>query len=111
MVPKRATPLNILKSFVALAVVVAMLAVGFASVSDVDNQADVNHPDIHQKVGNENGRANANPNGNGNGGQIHGIANTPGQEGTNPNDDGTAGFANELETVHGGIGDVNPQVD
>ena len=70
--------------------------------------ADVIHPNIHQNNGPGN---NANPNGNnnqnGNGGNMHGIANNPGQSGTNPNDDGVAGFANELATVHGGIGTVN----
>ena len=70
------------------------------------------HPDIHNKVGAAGGNANANPNGvNENGGQIHGIGATPGQAGTNPNDDGTKGFANELGNVHGGIGEVNQNVD
>jgi hypothetical protein len=45
------------------------------------------------------------------GGNLHGIANNPGQDNSNPNDDGTNGFANELESVHGGIGDVNQNVD
>lgn len=72
------------------------------------NQADVNHPNIHEKVGSANGNANANPNGaNANGGNIHGIGNNPGQSGSKPNDDGVPGQANELETMHGGIGDVN----
>ena len=58
------------------------------------------------------GGNNANPNGaNDGGGNLHGIANNPGKSGTNPNDDGTAGFANQLETVHGGIGDVNKNAD
>ena len=80
-----------------------------AGVADVDNQADINHPDIHQNVG---GGANANPNGVSpdGGANLHGIGNTPGQLGINPNEDGTAGFANQLNTVHGGIGDVNKNV-
>lgn len=80
-----------------------------AGVRDVDNQADVNHPDIHQNV---TGGNNANPNNANDGGDnLHGIANNPGKSGDNPNDDGTNGFANELGTVHGGIGDVNQNVD
>lgn len=76
-----------------------------AGVRDVNNQADINHPNIHQNV---TGGNNANPNGaNAGGGNLHGIGNNPGQNGTNPNDDGTPGFANQLETVHGGIGDRN----
>lgn len=91
-------------------ITVAMFVVGTATVAnagvrDVNNQADVNHPNIHQNV---TGGANANPNNaNDGGGDLHGIANNPGQAGANPNDDGTNGFANQLETVHGGIGDVN----
>jgi len=80
----------------------------------IPNQADVNHPNIHDKVGGgKNGpRANANPNGNTDrGGDIHGIGNNPGQSDTNPNDDGTPGNANELGDMHGGIGDVNKNVD
>ena len=76
------------------------------------NQADVNHPDIHDKVGAANGNANANPNGvNENGGNIHGIGNNPGQSNSNPGDDGVPGQANELESMHGGIGDVNKNAD
>lgn len=77
-----------------------------AGVRDVANTADILHPNIHQNVTDGN---NANPNGASpaGGANLHGIGNNPGQEGTNPNDDGTAGFANELETVHGGIGAVN----
>ncbi len=58
------------------------------------------------------GGSSANPNGNGkNGGNgIHGIANTPGQADLNPNDDGVPGFANQLNTVHGGIGAANKNV-
>ncbi len=82
----------------------------FAGPPDhVDNQADVNHPDIHDNVGDG---SNANPNGaNDGGGNLHGIGNNPGQSASNPNDDGTQGFANELESVHGGIGDVNKNAD
>ena len=77
----------------------------------VDTPADIIHPNIHDKVGNGDG-TNANPNGvNDNGGNIHGIANTPGQLGINPGDDGTNGFANQLNTVHGGIDWANPRVD
>ncbi len=76
-----------------------------AGVADVNNIADVLHPNIHQNVG---GGNNANPNGaNDGGGNLHGIGNVPGQNGANPNDDGEAGFANQLETVHGGIGAKN----
>ena len=70
----------------------------------VKNQADINHPNIHSKVGDG---TNANPNGaNAKGGGIHGIGNNPGQSGANPGD-GAPGFADQLETVHGGIGSVN----
>lgn len=75
---------------------------------DLATPADVIHPNIHQNNGPGN---NANPNGNnnpnGNGANMHGIGNNPGQRGINPNDDGVRGFANQLETVHGGIGSVN----
>jgi len=67
--------------------------------------ADTIHPNIHQNNGPQ---QNANPNGaNDGGGNMHGIANVPGQNGDNPNNDGVSGFANELNTVHGGIGTVN----
>jgi len=95
-------------------IAVALLFVGTASVAqagvrDVKNQADVNHPNIHQNV---TGGANANPNGaNAGGNNLHGVANNPGKAGINPNADGTNGFANQLESVHGGIGDVNQNVD
>ena len=77
-----------------------------AGVKDVSNIADVLHPNIHQNVGDGN---NANPNGvsPAGGANLHGIGNNPGQSGTNPNDDGTAGFANQLQNVHGGIGAKN----
>ena len=87
-----------------------LLAAGLAhaGLDDVDNQADVNHPDIHDNVGDG---SNANPEGaNDGGGNLHGIANTPGQSGTNPSDN-ARGFASELNTVHGGINDVNKNVD
>lgn len=76
-----------------------------AGVGDVVNIADTIHPNIHQNVGDG---TNANPGvGNADGNGLHGIANVPGQNGDNPNNDGVNGFANELETVHGGIGAVN----
>ena len=88
----------------AAALMVATAAANAAPPDHVNNQADINHPNIHDKVGTG---ANANPNGaNGNGGQIHGIGNNPGQSDADPAD-GKPGFADQLETVHGGIGDVN----
>ena len=76
------------------------------ALDDVDTPADTIHPDIHDKVGDG---SNANPNGaNDNGGEIHGIGNVPGRGGYNPNDAGVNGQANELETMHGGIGAYNP---
>ena len=75
-----------------------------AGVGDVNNQADINHPNIHQNV---TGGNNANPNGANDGGNnLHGIANNPGQSGADPSD-GRPGFADQLETIHGGIGSVN----
>jgi hypothetical protein len=94
---------------VSALMVTAIASSAVAGVRDVDNQADVNHPDIHQNV---TGGNNANPRGANDGGDnLHGIGDTPGQDGNDPNDDGTNGFANELEDVHGGIGDVNPNAD
>jgi hypothetical protein len=92
-------------SVIAVAVSLVLAAApAFAGPNKVNNQADVNHPDIHQKVGDG---TNANPNGaNANGGGIHGIGNNPGKSGASPRD-GKPGFADQLETVHGGIGDVN----
>jgi hypothetical protein len=89
--------------------VIAAAAPAMADVADVNNIADILHPDIHKNVTDG---ANANPNGvsPAGGDNLHGIANTPGQNGDNPNNDGTAGFANELNTVHGGIGEVNRNV-
>lgn len=79
-----------------------------AAPQNVNNQADVNHPNIHSKVGDG---TNANPNGKTNdGGGIHGIGNNPGQSGVSPRE-GRPGFADQLETVHGGIGDVNKNAD
>lgn len=85
---------------------------------DLDTPADTIHPNIHQ---NNDAGSNANPNGKANngkgagagngGGNIHGIANNPGKSGDKPNDDGVKGFANELATVHGGIAEVNKNVD
>jgi hypothetical protein len=101
------------RRFLVIASLLGLPALAFAAraagLADVSNQADVNHPDIHDKVGDG---SNADPNGaNDQGGEIHDIANTPGQSDTSPNADGTAGFANQLETVHGGIGDVNKNAD
>lgn len=71
---------------------------------DLQTPADVIHPNIHQNNGPGN---NANPNGaNAGGGNMHGIANNPGQSGADPAD-GEPGFADQLETVHGGIGSKN----
>ena len=82
-----------------------------AAPTGVQTPADIIHPNIHSKVGQGNG-TNANPKGaNANGGNIHGIANVPGKTGDNPNDDGVKGQANELETMHGGIGAKNKNAD
>ncbi len=83
-------------------------AVAGDSNDDLATPADVIHPNIHE---NNNAGQNANPNGaNDGGGNMHGIGNVPGQNGVNPGDDGVAGFANQLNTVHGGIGTVNNNV-
>lgn len=88
----------------SVAVVLATTAFANADPSGVVTPADTIHPNIHQKVGTG---ANANPNGaNANGGQIHGIGNNPGKSGADPAD-GAPGFADQLETVHGGIGSKN----
>ncbi len=79
--------------------------VSTAAPRKTDTTADTLHPNIHSKVGQGDG-ANANPNGNGNGGKIHGIGNVPGQSDADPSD-GEPGFADQLETVHGGIGARN----
>ena len=85
---------------IALAVMYLPASSTLASPDQVNNIADILHPDIHQTVGQGDG-ANANPNGNGNGGQIHGIGNAQG---------GNGGVAN-LGNVHGGIAEVNKNVD
>ena len=76
-----------------------------ADAAGASTPADVLHPDIHDKVGDG---SNANPNGQSpsGGGEIHGVANVPGLDGDQPG--GAGGFANDLETVHGGIGECNP---
>jgi len=94
------------------AAIVATLMVGFiataAEAKPNDTPADVIHPNIHQNNG---PGQNANPNGsNDGGGNMHGIGNNPGQDGTNPNDDGVSGFANSLNTVHGGMNTKNKNV-
>ena len=94
----------------ACSVAVALTTTAFAHAdpSGVVTPADTIHPNIHQKVGTG---ANANPNGaNANGGQIHGIGNNPGQSDADPSD-GAPGFADQLETVHGGIGSKNKNAD
>lgn len=99
------------------ALAAALIAAASMSLAapNVDTPADILHPNIHTKVGQGAGNnANANPNGNSgkgsNGGQIHGIANTPGQSGADPSD-GAPGFADQLQTVHGGIGAKNKNAD
>ena len=101
------------RKFATCLATVAVFAIGGSALArgldKVDNQADVNHPNIHDKVGDG---TNANPNGRTNdGGGIHGIGNVPGHDGNHPNGDGVPGFANELNNVHGGIGDVDRNVD
>lgn len=96
-------------------VLAALLALGIGigpghwqtvgSPDGVVTPADTIHPNIHQNNG---PGQNANPNGaNDGGGNMHGIANVPGQSGADPAD-GAPGFADQLETVHGGIGAYNP---
>ena len=93
--------------FAAGFLVIAAAAPAMADVADVNNIADTLHPNIHKNVTDG---ANANPNDVSptGGGNLHGIANTPGQSGDNPSDVGTAGFADQLNAVHGGISEVNP---
>jgi len=104
---------NILLTYAAIAVAVIGLSSPAAAGAGID-APDTPATTFHGLPGNNPGfgGSSANPNGTGvNGGNgIHGIANTPGQEGSNPNDDGVAGFANELNTVHGGIGAANKNV-
>jgi len=86
-------------------------SMALAAPQNKDTPADTIHPNIHSKVGQGDG-TNANPNdANTNGGNIHGIANVPGKGGDNPNADGVNGQANELETMHGGIGVKNRNAD
>lgn len=94
------------RAAVAALAAAAMVAAGSADLGDVDTPADVIHPDIHDKVGDG---SNANPNGQSpaGGGEIHGIGNVPGQSDADPAN-GDPGFADQLETVHGGIGEYNP---
>lgn len=88
----------------AIAIALFSATAAYAAPDGVVTPADTIHPNIHTKVGTG---ANANPNGaNANGGQIHGIGNVPGQSGADPAD-GEPGFADQLETVHGGIGAKN----
>ncbi|PSL20522.1 hypothetical protein [Shimia abyssi] len=95
----------------AAAALIILPTLTFAAPQNNNTPADTIHPNIHSKVGRGDG-TNANPNGaNQNGGNIHGIANNPGKSGSNPNDDGVKGQANELETMHGGIGDYNKNAD
>ena len=95
-----------LRAVAAMLLAVGVMAAGSANLGDVDTPADVIHPNIHDKVGDG---SNANPNGKSpaGGNEIHGIANNPGQSGADPAD-GEPGFADQLETVHGGIGEYNP---
>lgn len=84
-----------------------LMAADIAGVSNdnLDTPADTIHPNIHQNNG---PGQNANPNGaNDGGGNMHGIGNNPGKSDSHPNDDGVNGQANELETMHGGIGEYN----
>ena len=95
----------------ACSLVLIMASFSHAAPQRADTPADTIHPNIHTKVGNGDG-TNANPNGaNENGGNIHGIANVPGKNGDGPNADGVNGQANELETMHGGIGAYNKNAD
>lgn len=100
-----------MKYVAAAAILVLSASIGIAAPQKADTPADTIHPNIHDKVGQGDG-TNANPNGaNANGGNIHGIANAPGKNGDNPNADGVKGQANELGTMHGGIGQYNPNAD
>ena len=95
------------KRVLTIVILALSSGVALAAPKKADTPADTIHPNIHTKVGQGDG-TNANPNGvNANGGNIHGIANVPGKNGDTPNDDGVKGQANELETMHGGIGQYN----
>lgn len=106
--------MNSVNELMKVAIVATVMA-GFAAPSLAANAsgtpADTIHPNIHTKVGIGPGQnKNANPNGtNANAGNIHGIANVPGKN-ANSNTDDVPGFANELNNVHGGIGDYNKNV-
>lgn len=96
-----------MNTFIYATATLLLVATGAFAAPNVETPADVTHPNIHDKVG-RGDATNANPNGaNANGGNIHGIANVPGKNGDNPNADGTNGQANELQTMHGGIGAKN----
>ena len=99
------------KSRTALkAAIVATLMAGFiataaeAAPENVNNIADVLHPNIHQNVTDGN---NANPGvGNDDGNNLHGIGANPGQSDNDPS--GKGGFADQLNnTLHGGIAAKN----
>ena len=95
----------------ALAASVGIAAAGNGGTNNdgLDTPADEIHPAIHA---NNNAGNNANPNGvSDGGGNMHGIANVPGQNGANDPGQGAPGFADQLETVHGGIGAYNPNAD
>jgi hypothetical protein len=97
---------------VAAAVAICLgVALGSAPLALAqESPPEINNPATdHHGLPNNNpsrGGSSANPNGVGKngGGGIHGIGNVPGQLGINPNDDGVPGFANQLDTVHGGLG-------
>ena len=109
-------PNRTLRALGVMLIVLATIFAGSAAADtagtnndDLETPADVIHPNIHQNNG---PGQNANPNGaNDGGGNMHGIANNPGKSGVHPNDDGENGFSNQLETVHGGIGEVNKNAD
>jgi hypothetical protein len=104
---------NTLLTYAAIAVALVGFSFPAAAGAGID-APDTPATTFHGLPGNNPGfgGSSANPNGEGvNGGNgIHGIDDTPGQDGTNPNDDGVAGFANELDSVHAGIGAANPNV-
>ena len=111
---------TILKAGVVAAMAAGLFAGVMATGAEAAPQnkgqpADTIHPNIHGKVGQKQvvgTNKNANPNGNNGessqGGGLHGIHNAPGQDdGDHPNADGTNGQSNELQTMHGGIGQYN----
>lgn len=98
---------NTSKSILAAIVLAAFnVTPSFAGLADVDNVADILHPNIHDKVGDGSNASPTNNNPNG-GAEIHGIGNTPGQNDEVDPRDGAPGFADQLGTVHGGISEVN----